>query len=121
MWAGRSDGSQEGAVVRTKIIALLGFAALVLLAGPAMAQQLQHEIKHPAPNNPRLSKIADMPMAVGYEVNPVSAAVTGPVAAASDTIAVRGAALVSPAGGSVYTPEQRANAEIRQLIRRLDG
>jgi hypothetical protein len=45
----------------------------------------------------------------------------GPVSlsAGDNTTFSRGSVLVSPTGGSVYTPKQRADREIKGLIRRL--
>ncbi len=44
----------------------------------------------------------------------------GPLSLGGDTNLVpRGSALVAPSGGAVYTPKQRADREIKSLIRKL--
>lgn len=51
-----------------------------------------------------------------------SGAIAGPLALTSDdlTSTRMGGALVTPRGGSVYSPKQRAEAQIRSVIRQLD-
>ena len=109
------------------ILTLTGALAILVAATPAFAQVAgppdsgsdqfvavgsnMGGIKEVA-RNPRLTE-THVGMPGIYDPEP------GPFAAGSEMMPSRGSAIVHPSGGTFVSPEQRADREIRQLIRKL--
>ena len=113
-----------------KRFAILALFALVLGVSSALA------VPHPGVGDlydrrdfPKPTRLVDLPSPTepengGESIAPMHRSPLpinpGPLSRSKSVIPVRGSAIVTPRGGTFATPQQRADREIRRLIRILN-